>query len=566
MHRGFFALVLLALVVPACAQTPEHRGLWVGNFSYDTPAEAEAVVARAAAANLNVLYPLVWYNGGQAWYNSNISPKAATVAPNYDPLGYLIKIAHARGMDVHAWFVSGSYGDPKNGVVFKEHPDWALQSAQGPAMWYDLAKPEVRKFETDVMIDCLKNYDVDGLHFDYIRYDGQEYCYCNHCQTEFSARYGFSLLSPAGGLPASISSNGNPLAEVTTARVLATFDDGQPAITLNSLGQGEAALVNWTAQRGSVPGVDDFVKRMLVRFGASKDNLFVLGTNETRARYGAESQGQAREWLRRLGYESKLVDETQVGQLPAGGTVILPAQYYIPEETAAWLRQFVTAGGHCLFIDGPVFAIKYPDLQHVIGLKGSGKYFLALRLVSPAPGQDLIPSGPALDLEKERQRAAKWIEYRKATVTDLVRSVREAALKVKPQAKLSAAVFETKASADAVCQDWYAWLDAGLLDYVIPMAYVMPNPALEGMLQEYKAFDPKMERIIPGLSVYQRGTAGDSSRPPELVLSQEALCRSYGANGVAYFSYNEFSEAIAAALGAGPYRQPVAAYYPKLKR
>lgn len=68
------ALLLACVISPTLAQTPEHRGLWVGTADYDTPEESDAVVARAAAAHLNALYVLVWYNGGQAWYKSSLSP------------------------------------------------------------------------------------------------------------------------------------------------------------------------------------------------------------------------------------------------------------------------------------------------------------------------------------------------------------------------------------------------------------------------------------------------------------------------------------------------------------
>ena len=561
------AVLVLRVVAAAGAEAPEHRALWVANFSYDTPAEAEQAVARAAAARLNAIYALVWYNGGQAWFQSALSPKAANVSPDYDPLGYLIQLAHARGIDVHAWFVVGQYGSTKGAVLFKEHPEWAVQTEQGPAMWYDLAQPAVRRFETDVMIDCLRRYEVDGLHLDYIRYDGQGYCTCGHCQGEFAARSGFAVRAPSRLLPAALSVSGNPLAGLTTAQVLATFDDGHPAITRNRLGQGEAVLLNWAAQRGGVPGVNDFVTRTLARFGAAAGTLFQLCTTETTAKYGAKSQEPPREWLTSLGYRPTPLDETKLAEVAPGGTIILAGQYYIAAPTALWLRQYVSAGGHCLFIDGPFYAIKEAALQDVVGLSGTGKFFRGLRLVSPAPGQEFLPAGPALDLEQERLRLSRWVEYRTWTVTELVRSVRAAALQAKPQAKLSAAVFQNREAAAAVCQDWYGWLQAGLVDYVVTMAYLMENTALENTLKEYKAFDPRMERIIPGISVYQpSATQGPSSRSPELVLSQERLCRSFGAHGVAYFSSKDFSEAIATALGAGPYGAAAPVYYPELRR
>lgn len=558
------ALLMLVLVAVACAQTPEHRGLWMGTDTYNTQEKADAAVARAVAAHLNVLYPLVWYNGGQAWYKSALSPMASGVPEGFDPLGYLLKAAHAKGIDVHAWFVNGSYGWAEPGFVFDKHPDWALQTGRKTRpQWYDLGKPEVRQFETDVMLDCLRNYDVDGLHFDYIRYDSQQYCYCDHCQQEFLQKYGVPPLASGGKLfPAMFNLSGNPLAQPTTAQVLANFDDGVPAITLNKLGQGEVALLNWHCVRTVSPAVDDVVKRLLERFGTTKDNLYQLRTSQTAAKYSIEAQTSAAEWLAQLGYKPKVIDETKTSQVPPGATVFLYGQYYVPAETCEWLKQFVSAGGHCLFGDGPVFAIGSPALQDVIGMKTMGSYFTGTRIISAAPGQDFVKSGPPLNVEQEKTRLAKWVEYRKSTVTELVRAVHDGAKKIKPQAKISAAVFYDREAADSVCQDWYSWLKDGLLDYALPMAYLMENDKLKAALEEWKAADPKMERIIPGLSIYMMKDGKAASRPRDLVLSQVELSRSYGAHGNLFFSSANLNDDLTEALGAGPYQQVAPPYYP----
>ena len=51
------------------------------------------------------------------------------------------------------------------------------------------------------------------------------------------------------------------------------------------------------------------------------------------------------------------------------------------------------------------------------------RYFSALRVISPAADQDLIPPGPPVDRDLEVRRAAAWEQFRRAAVTDLVRTV-----------------------------------------------------------------------------------------------------------------------------------------------
>lgn len=559
--------VCTVLALPCLAQgpAPQQRAIWVSYREILTPEAVARTVERCAAARFNALYVLVWYNGGTAAYRSALCPLMKGVPEGHDPLGALIAAAKPLGMDVHAWFVCGSYGwgDPAGGV-FATHPDWELQQGrkQWPT-WYDLGKPEVRAFERDVMLECLKNYDVAGIHFDYIRYDGQGMCLCDYCQHEVETRYGIPALKAGGSFPFSATVSANPLDKPTTAHVLASFDDGVPAITLNTLGQGEAALLNWQATRTGHPALLAFVRWLLERFGAKAGaRVYQLRNSGTTARYGLNSQEESAQWLRSLELKPQAITEAQLDQVPVGSFVVLHAQYALSPATAAWLEQFVTAGGHVLFVDGPVFALKEPALQRVLGLSGTARYFTGLRAINPAPGQDLIPAGPPLDMDVERRRAAAWAKFRTASVIDLVRQVYQGAKTLKPRAWVSAAVFYNKAAADGVCQDWYGWLREGLIDYVLPMAYTMKNDDLEAALQEYRAFDPPLARIIPGLSIYQNRDGKEASRDVALVQSQQDLCAKYGARGICYFALNHLSPELQAAFAAAP-AAAAPIYYPE---
>lgn len=564
MIRTLLCGCLLAwpAVQAAGAELAEHRGIWLHPEQFKTPQLAEKWIERIAQARLNAIYPLVWYQGGTAWFQSKLSPMAADVAEGFDPLAHLVKIAHSRGIAVHAWFVNGSYGHERvDRGVFAQHPEWRLQSAGDP--WFDLGRPEVRAFQRDVMIDCLRGHELDGLHFDYIRYNGTQVCYCDHCQQEFAAKYGFRpLRRDDDRFPILLDESGNPLDKPTSAEVLATFDDGKPAITRNRLGQGEALLLNWVAYRSDKLAVDSLVKRTLTRFGAEAKNTYQLHTTETAAKYRPETQAQTAQWLRGLRFPARLIDEAALDEVPGQGTLILSGQYHIAEATAKRLEAFVRAGGHCLFIDGPVFAIRQPALQQVLGLKGTARFFSGGRVVSPAPGQDLLVAGPPLDVKKERERMAKWVEYRKWTVSELVRSVRRDAKALKPDARTSAAVFYVKDSADRVCQDWYAWLREGAVDYVLPMAYTEDNAVLAKAFAEWKAADPGMERIIPGLSIYSRKDGKAGPRDLALVRSQWEMCKANRTHGCQFFSLAYLNEPLVQALAEGPFAAPAAPWYP----
>lgn len=542
----------------------EHRAVWAHPSDIRTPELVAHTVERVSQAQLNAIYVLVWHDGGRAAYDSALSPKMRGIPDGFDPLAALIAAAHPRGIAVHAWFIAGEYGWERTGHVFTQHPDWELQTGTPTGGgWYDLGKPQVREFEREVMLDCLRTHDVDGLHLDYIRFPGRGMCYCGDCQAEVQRRFGIPAASETEAtFPIASQMNGNPLDQPTTARVLATFEDGLPAVTLNRLGAGEAVLLNWRAGETGSPAVTHFARRMLERFGANEHGVYQLRNSETTARYGLSDQEAGLAWLRRVGPEPQAVTETQLAHVKPGGTVVLNCQYLISPATCAWLEEYVSAGGHALFLDGPVFAIQEPALQRVLGMSSTASYFSKQRVITPSPDQDLIQAGPPVDLTIERRRAEAWEQFWRDCVTDLVRQVYRGAKAIKPEAWVSAAVFPNRRAADSVCQDWYGWLSEGIIDYVLPMAYTEDDAELAAALEEWRAFDPDLGRIIPGLCLYLREEGRAVSRPAQMVLGQRELCRSHGARGNIYFCLQYLSDDLCSALRAGPYRAAAAVYYP----
>jgi uncharacterized lipoprotein YddW (UPF0748 family) len=90
--------------------------------------------------------------------------------PGYDPLAFLVQEAHARGLKFHAWFNPfrvSSQADPAKLAPehpARQHPDWVL--GYGGQLYYDPGEPAVREFVTDVVLDAVQRYPVDGVHFD----------------------------------------------------------------------------------------------------------------------------------------------------------------------------------------------------------------------------------------------------------------------------------------------------------------------------------------------------------------------------------------------------------------
>ncbi|TDB60830.1 glycoside hydrolase family 10 protein [Arundinibacter roseus] len=89
--------------------------------------------------------------------------------PFYDPLDYMVKEAHQRGLEFHAWLnlnrlVHRSSTSVSSRNLSKTHPEWIL-SYDG-AKLFNFGIPEVRQYITDMTVNVAKNYDIDGIHFD----------------------------------------------------------------------------------------------------------------------------------------------------------------------------------------------------------------------------------------------------------------------------------------------------------------------------------------------------------------------------------------------------------------
>ncbi|KUL51758.1 glycoside hydrolase family 10 protein [Streptomyces sp. NRRL S-1521] len=90
--------------------------------------------------------------------------------PGWDPLGTAVEEAHKRGLELHAWFNPfriANHTDPSRLVAThpaRVHPDWVVP--YGGKLYYNPGLPEVRRFVQDAMLDAVRRYAVDAVHWD----------------------------------------------------------------------------------------------------------------------------------------------------------------------------------------------------------------------------------------------------------------------------------------------------------------------------------------------------------------------------------------------------------------
>jgi uncharacterized lipoprotein YddW (UPF0748 family) len=182
----------------------EVRAMWVVRESLTSPEKIANIVDTASRYGFNTLFVQV-RGRGDAYYNSFLEPRSEDLASaplSFDPLATIIADAHARGIQVHAWlntyyvWSAGTLPLSQEHVV-NAHKDWLVQDADGntpmlpvgqcEGAFISPANLDARQHIHDVFMEVARNYDIDGIHFDYVRYPSEDYDYSPAALNGFAA-------------------------------------------------------------------------------------------------------------------------------------------------------------------------------------------------------------------------------------------------------------------------------------------------------------------------------------------------------------------------------------------
>lgn len=92
-------------------------------------------------------------------------------SPGYDPLKFAIDECHKRGMELHAWIVTiplGKWNGTGAKNLRKKHPNLVIKVGDEAFMNPEVS--ETGNYIAKMCSEVVRNYDVDGIHLDYIRY------------------------------------------------------------------------------------------------------------------------------------------------------------------------------------------------------------------------------------------------------------------------------------------------------------------------------------------------------------------------------------------------------------
>jgi uncharacterized lipoprotein YddW (UPF0748 family) len=195
-----FTLILLISSKIYSQTQRETRAVWLTtNFRLDwPPARYDAEYQKNALIeifddirkkNFNTVYFQVRFNS-TVLFKSSYEPMSFYITGKtgdttaYDPLQFAIELAHKRGLEIHAWVnVAKCFdGTEKNLIenpkhIYQKHPDWIIKDVRdgSTAYWFDPGLPAVREYLVDLIYEMAMNYDIDGVHYDYLRYPGKSF-------------------------------------------------------------------------------------------------------------------------------------------------------------------------------------------------------------------------------------------------------------------------------------------------------------------------------------------------------------------------------------------------------
>lgn len=194
-NQAFFALLVILSVIaafmlsfPLYAYTPtraqsELRGVWLTNIDSDVLFERDRLknaLQNLKNLNFNTVYPTVW-NWGYTLYPSKVAQLAfgRSLDPTpglqgRDMLREVVNVGHQKGLTVIPWFEFG-FMAPADSQLALRHPEWLTSRANGTKIvkegihervWLNPFRPDVQKFIQNLIVEIVRNYNVDGIQFD----------------------------------------------------------------------------------------------------------------------------------------------------------------------------------------------------------------------------------------------------------------------------------------------------------------------------------------------------------------------------------------------------------------
>ncbi|MHB1034432.1 MAG: glycoside hydrolase family 10 protein [Pirellulales bacterium] len=166
----------------------EHRGFWCHDASGVPGMTWDESIKILADNGFTAILPnMLW--GGTAYYPSDVLPVSPRVKLQGDQLAKCLAACKKYGIACHVWKVNWNTGGqaPRAFLDAMKQAGRTQVGFNGKPQdaWLCPSHPENQKLEIESMLEVVRKYAVDGIHFDYIRYPDRDHCFCPGCRQRF---------------------------------------------------------------------------------------------------------------------------------------------------------------------------------------------------------------------------------------------------------------------------------------------------------------------------------------------------------------------------------------------
>lgn len=526
------------------------RALWVDPSGFGTSQTVDQMISKCQRAGINTILPDIMI-GGTVYFKSPHFIGKVLANEQFDPLGYMIKKAHAVGIKVQAWSCV-YYGKPLK-------DEWVSQSLDRNAQtqtFLSPAHPEVNPYLLSVLKDLL-SYDIDGIHLDYTRYCNAAFDYSDAARKGCQAELGFDPLNfldhPELIVPA--KKDMFPIRVLHSKTQMAkVWETGVVERNLNRAGVGFAFVSERTQNIDAlrVPGllvishyvdVSPEMAAAIQRYVNRGGNILwidlsssVLEKNQEIRKLTGLSGSKALQLGR--------VSLQKASDHPIGGLI-----QKLPFNTSGNLPQVADARIIARLSSGePVITINQIGKSKVMVIGFRAMESNSDSIISLMKGimnwyrAEAGVKGPDLLAEKRNQ----WMKWRADQVLPLVREINKAVKTKNPGLVVTSSAGVGPQQYCGVYRDGGYWLTEKMNDYLFPMNYTTDPVELEDILREQASRTPQgmSDRIYPGLQMYSVKNKVVMSLDAAIVEKQLLLVRQKGYQGFCLFAYNSFSDEL----------------------
>ncbi len=241
------------------AQQPlpgEHRAFWCHSaFGVKGMTWDEAIKNLADNGFTAILPNMLW--GGVAFFQSDVLPTSPSVTERGDQIELCLAACKKYGIECHVWKVNFNmgYATDREFVAKMNRAARTQVSFDGTKneRWLCPSHPANQKLEIAAMLEVGRKYNVDGIHFDYIRYPGRDGCFCSGCRDRFEKSIGGKVTNWPGDVRTdeNLIDKWNSFRRRQITNVVSAVAAGAEKIRPN-LEVSAAVFRNWPSDRDTV--------------------------------------------------------------------------------------------------------------------------------------------------------------------------------------------------------------------------------------------------------------------------------------------------------------------------